>query len=65
MLCPECLENKQKAVRLYVKDSRPDGPYKTHRKYRCAKCNYETWTTEILPEIKKNCQNIPIEYNAL
>jgi transcriptional regulator NrdR family protein len=50
MLCPDCLDKKQKTVRLNVMDSRPDGPYKRHRKYHCPKCNFETWTTEILPE---------------
>jgi transposase-like protein len=48
MLCPDCLE-KQQTVRMGIEDSRPDGPFKRHRRYRCPKCKYETWTTEILP----------------
>lgn len=53
MLCPECLDKKQKTVRLNVKDSRPVGPYVQLRRYVCPECKFEGFTTETLPESKK------------
>lgn len=48
MLCPECLKNG-KQVKLKVLDSRPDGPFKRFRHYKCQACEYDTWAMEALP----------------
>ena len=47
MLCPDCFKNR-KQVKLKVYETRPDGPFKRHRHYRCPECEFTTWNTESL-----------------
>lgn len=47
MLCPKCLKNRND-VKLKTIESRPDGPFRRLRHYKCPVCKFDVWNPEEL-----------------